>query len=398
MEINLQSPEGFSLSAGGPFNRALEMMRLQNKQGKLMVLGFCITWLPLLILTLFEGTLYTGRELPFLKDVAMHARLLVALPMLIMIEPTIDSKVFVVIKYLAEELMSLEDRQKFLATSFRRARKLTGSALTEIILLLIVIGVTISFVKAGVYNAPGNGTTSWMTYTGEAGQLMSVAGYWAIFISIPIFQFLLLRWLWRYIIWVMLLIHLSKAKLNLMPTHADRAGGLGIIMIAQRSFNLIFVAGGVAISGRLIEQLLKHPDSFESIKRQGIAYIVFCLIFLLVPLLFFMGKLFKIKNEGLLRMSNLGATLSRRFEHEWVNNLQVEEKTVKNKAEQTEVDPSMIFDYSGMYDALQQLRTIPVTPRDLIGMGLILFVPFIPIPFIHFSVVELLHKIAGLLA
>jgi len=399
MEINLQSPEGFSLSSGGPFNRALELMRLHNKQGKLMGLSLCITWLPLLILTLFEGTLYTGRELPFLKDVAMHARLLVALPMLIMIELTIDSKVYVVIKYLAEELMSLKDRQDFLATSFQRARKLTNSALTEIILLLIVIGITVSFVRGGVYATLEDGTTSWMTYTREASQRMSVAGYWAIFISIPIFQFLILRWLWRYIIWVMLLFLLSKAKLNLMPTHADRAGGLGIIMIAQRSFNLIFVAGGVAISGRLIEQLIKHPDAFESIKRQGIAYIILCLVFLLVPLLFFMGKLFKIKNEGLLRMSNLGATLSRRFEHEWVNNLQIEEKIVKKKIEEeTEVDPSMIFDYSGMYDTLQQLRTVPVTPRDLIGMGLILFVPFIPIPFIHYSVVELLHKIAGLLA
>ncbi len=393
MDIDNHSSEDFSLSAGGPFNRALQRMRLQNKQGKLTVAGLCITWLPLLILAIFEGTLYAGSQLPFLKDIAMHARLLVALPMLITIELSIDSKAYVVIKYLAEELMSLDERQKFLTTAFRRARKLTGSALTEIILLLIVIGATVSFVGGGVYGALEGGTTSWMTYTGAAGQQMSIAGYWAIFISIPIFQFLILRWLWRYIVWVILLFHLSKAKLKLMPTHADRAGGLGIIMIAQRSFNLIFVAGGISISGRLIEQLLKHPDSFESIKRQGIAYIVISLVFLLVPLLFFMGKLFKTKNDGLLHMSNLGATMSRQFEREWVNDMPVEKKI-----EKTPVDPSMIFDYSGMYDSLQQLRTIPVTLRDIIGMALMLFVPFIPIPFIHFSVVELLQKIATLLA
>lgn len=393
MDINNHSSEDFTLSAGGPFNRALQRMRLQNKQGKLTVASLCITWLPLLILAIFEGTLYAGSQLPFLKDIAMHARLLVALPLLIMIELTIDSKVYVVLKYLAEELMSLDERQKFLTTAFRRARKLTGSALTEIILLLIVIGATVSFVGGGVYGALEGGSTSWMTYTGAAGRQMTIAGYWAIFISIPIFQFLILRWLWRYIVWVILLFHLSKAKLNLMPTHADRAGGLGIIMIAQRSFNLIFVAGGVSISGRLIEQLLKHPDSFESIKRQGIAYIVISLVFLLVPLLFFMGKLFKTKNEGLIHMSNLGATMSRQFEREWVNDMPVEKKM-----EKTPVDPSMIFDYSGMYDSLQQLRTIPVTLRDIIGMVLILFVPFIPIPFIHFSVVELLQKIATLLA
>jgi hypothetical protein len=57
----------------------------------------------------------------------------------------------------------------------------------------------------------------------------------------------------------------------------------------------------------------------------------------------------------------------------------------------------MVFDYSGIYESSQQLRTVPVTPRDIIGMALTLFVPFIPIPFIHFSVGELLQKIAGCL-
>ena len=33
------------------------------------------------------------------------------------------------------------------------------------------------------------------------------------------------------------------------------------------------------------------------------------------------------------------------------------------------VDPSMVYDYSGIYDAVQQLRTIPVTLRDIISMG-----------------------------
>jgi hypothetical protein len=105
-----------------------------------------------------------------------------------------------------------------------------------------------------------------------------------------------------------------------------------------------------------------------------------------------MEKLFKTKDRGLLHMSDLGATLSRQFEREWVNDLPIEKKL------EEQVDPSMLFDYSGMYDLLQQLRTVPVTPRDIIGMALILFVPFIPILFIRFSVVELLQKIAGLLA
>src|SRR5437764_1473632 len=294
MYTTLHSTENFSLSEGGPIHDAMLKMHLQNQQGKLAVVGLCITWLPLVIITAFEGTLYSATQLPFLQDVAMQARILVALPMLIMIKITIDSKVIVVTKYLADALMSLEERQEILTTAFRKAKKLTGSALAEIILLLIVIGATINFVKGGVFGAIGahyGQTTSWMYHTKDGNPMLSVAGYWAIIVSIPIFQFFLLRWLWRYFIWILLLFRLSKAKLNLLPTHPDRAGGLGIVMLSQRSFNLIFVAGSVVISGQFIAQIIQDPDFFNTIRVEVIGYIIICIICILIPLLFFTGKL-----------------------------------------------------------------------------------------------------------
>src|SRR3954469_12422359 len=189
--IHLPS-EDFSLSEGGPIHDAMVKVHLPNKQGMLAAAGLCIAWLPLVIITAFEGALYSGTQLPFLQDVAMQARILVALPMLIMIKITIDSKVIVVTKYLADALMSLEERQEILTTAFRQAKKLTGSALAEIILLLIVIGATMNFVKGGVFGAIGahyGQIASWMYHTKNGNQTLSVAGYWAIIISIPIFQF-----------------------------------------------------------------------------------------------------------------------------------------------------------------------------------------------------------------
>ena len=318
--------------------------------------------------------------------------LLIAMPLLILIKLAIDSKVIVVAKYLSEALMSAEERQHILTTALRRARTWTNSTLTEIILLLIVIATTISFVKTGTYSGLHSATDSWMATTKDGIKSLTAAGYWAVIISLPFFQFLLLRWLWRYFVWVLLLFRLSKAKLKLQPTHADRAGGLGIILLAQRSFNLLFAAISVLISGALVTQLMENPDSFNTVRGEMIGYIVFCLVLLLCPLLFFTGKLVKTKNEGLVHLSNLGATLSRKFEAEWINDLPIE-KIISDK----QADPSMVYDYAGVYDSVQQLRVIPVTLRDIIGMALILFVPFIPILLIHFSVADLLQKILGLL-
>ncbi|MEI7982655.1 MAG: hypothetical protein WCI71_13470 [Bacteroidota bacterium] len=314
METTNQNSENFSLSEGGPFHNALVKMRLSDKQGKLVLVVLCITWLTLVIITFIEGTLYSGIQLSFLKDVAMQARLLVALPILIMIKPAIDNKVVEVTMYLSETLMGPEERHEIITKAFFRAKKLTSSGLTEIVLLLIVIGMTISLVKGGVYSALEGGITSWMASTKTGNQSLSFAGDWAVFFSIPLFSFFLLRWLWRY------------------------------------------------------------------------------LILILFPLVFFMGKLVKVKQQGLMQLSKLGATLSSKFEGEWVNDLPIEQRISEQH-----VDPSMVFDYSGIYDSVQQIRIIPVTIRDIIGMALALLFPFIPILFIHFSVSELLKKILGML-
>lgn len=188
------------------------------------------------------------------------------------------------------------------------------------------------------------------------------------------------------------LFRISKLNLNLLPTHPDRSGGLGVIMLAQKSFSLLFLAGSMLISGQFVAQLLQDPDKFMTIRGEGIAYIVISLVLIILPLVFFVGKLIEMKNAGLLQLSVLGSRLSHNFEHEWVN-----DKFTIKKIEEQDVDPSMVFDYGELFDSLYKIRALAANPRDVISLGVMLFVPFMPILFIHFSVAELLERIAMLL-
>ena len=392
MDIDQKTPEDFSLSEGGPFHRALLRTGLTNNPGKLALIILCFSWLPLIIITAIEGTIYTGTAMPFLKDAAIQGRLLLAIPLLIMMRLTIDTKVNAVIHYISDALMSPEERKLIVSTSIYRAKKLTNSALTEIIILVIVVLYTISLVKTNTFGELQGGTESWMAASRENNGNLSFAGYWAFFISIPIFQFLFFRWIWRYFVWILLLFRLSKAKLNLKSTHADKAGGLGVLMQVQRSFNLLFLTGSIVVSGELIVRLTKNPDSFMTIRNEIIGYIVISVILVLFPLLFFAGKILKTKQEALLDLSKLGAQLGSKFERDWVSNKPIDERVAEN-----EVDPSMLVDYIGVFDSVQQMRPFPITLRDVIGLAITLFVPFIPLLVIHFSVVELLQKILKLL-
>lgn len=256
MELTQQRKENFSFLEGGLFRNAQVKLGLHHSQGKLALIGLCFAWLPLAILAAIEGTLYSGVELPLLKDVAMNARLLLALPMLIAIRNIIDIKTTAVIKYFTESLLDAEGRERMMTITLPRIRKLACSSLTELILMLIVISFMLGLLKSGVYSGLQSGSTTWKFIGMADGNVISLAGKWAVFVSIPFFQFLLLQWIWRYLMWMLLMFRFAKAPLKLLPTHADRAGGLGIIILAQRTFNTIFIACSIVIASQLM--VLSH--------------------------------------------------------------------------------------------------------------------------------------------
>jgi len=70
---------------------------------------------------------------------------------------------------------------------------------------------------------------------------------------------------------------------------------------------------------------------------------------------------------------------------------------IEKRLDDKQVDPSMLTDYDSVFDTVQQIRMIPSTIRDVIGMAIPLIIPFLPLLLIHFSVVELLQKIMKLL-
>jgi hypothetical protein len=69
--------ENFSLTENGFITLVLKKFKLEQKRGLLAIFVLCLTWLPLVILTAIDGTLYAGTGLPFLKDFAIQGRLLV---------------------------------------------------------------------------------------------------------------------------------------------------------------------------------------------------------------------------------------------------------------------------------------------------------------------------------
>jgi len=88
--LNSKEPPDFSLVPGGPLFQLLVCCHLSTLALDLLkrrvVIISLFAWLPLLLLSLIDGKALAGVGLPFLYDIEMHIRFLVALPLLIVAE------------------------------------------------------------------------------------------------------------------------------------------------------------------------------------------------------------------------------------------------------------------------------------------------------------------------
>lgn len=90
----------FSFSESGLINRLEKKSKLDEHSLTLAFIVLCIAWLPLVIFTAVDETLFSGTGMPFLKDIAIQGRLLVGIPMLIIIRDIIYKRVPEVLEYI----------------------------------------------------------------------------------------------------------------------------------------------------------------------------------------------------------------------------------------------------------------------------------------------------------
>src|SRR4026208_963366 len=98
----LSEPPDFSLILGGPLFQLLRRAHLSGDAADLVwrriIALALITWLPLLALSIVEGHAWGDSvRVPFLFDVDVHARFLLALPLLIVAELVVHRRMRLVV-------------------------------------------------------------------------------------------------------------------------------------------------------------------------------------------------------------------------------------------------------------------------------------------------------------
>ena len=247
----LREPQDFSLVLGGPLFQLLRRSHLSGNALELMkqriLVISLLAWLPLLVLSALEGHALGGNvAVPFLLDVDVHIRFLVALPLLIVAELVVHQRMrFVVRQFLERNLIPQSALPRFEA-AIASAFRLRNSVLAEVLLIafVYVVGVLIIWRQYVALAA-----ATWYGAPAVEGSKLWFAGMWYGYLSLPLFQFLLLRWYFRLFIWTRFLWQVSRIELSLVPTHPDRAGGLGFLANTVYAFTPLAVAHGALLAG-----------------------------------------------------------------------------------------------------------------------------------------------------
>lgn len=311
--------EGFSITRGGALHWLLVRLG-QAGDGRRLVLrralaAVLITWLPLLILSAVGGVAW-GRQIriPFLRDLAINVRLLIAVPILILSESKIDRRWrSLVLEFLRTGLVTGEVLPSFEKVLERTARW-RDSVLPETILALIAFLPSLFIVKTELLMS---GNSNWHTLNTGA---LSAAGWWFNLVSTPVFRFLLLRWVWRMFLWTSFLWSVSRIKLYLVATHTDLAAGLGFLSEGQKAFSPIVFAGGAVIAAQVGNAIAYQGESLSSVKFLMIAYGVLAVLFLIVPLLVVVPVLLKVKRKALLDYGAQVTIHNQLFDQKWIQN------------------------------------------------------------------------------
>jgi hypothetical protein len=176
-----------------------------------------LTWLPLLLLSAVQGlALGKNLQVPFLLDFAANVRFLIALPLLIVSEVGIDRRLRVTVNhFLKSGLVKEADLPSFEAV-IERVTRLRDRVFPEIVMLVVAYLPSLSIQSSEILMSS---IPSWHLARTPAGEALSYAGWWFGLISVPVYRFLLLRWVWRMFLWASFLWHVSTQTFDAKWVH-----------------------------------------------------------------------------------------------------------------------------------------------------------------------------------
>jgi hypothetical protein len=342
-------------------------MKITHRQ--LALLAAAIAWLPLAAFSLAQaGSPDVPGAFAFWRDVSVHARDLISVPLLILADALCAPRLWRIVEHFPKAGL-IGDLERF-AAAVASGRRGFDSRRAFIVLGLAACGSAVAIARSH----PIAQLPEWELATGSSAPY-SAAGWWHILVGLPIGILLLFIWLWRLWVWAHLLRRIARCQLRLIASHPDRSAGLGFLGASLRAFAPVAFAFSTITASREAQIILTHraPTSLHLYFNVGVS--VFIMILIVLPLCAFTPALMRVARRGRMTYGTLALQVGQAFERRWL----AEESPRVDEEALHAPDFSATVDLYSIVAGARSLRIIPVARAHLLSLAVVLAIPFVPV-------------------
>jgi len=383
----------FSLVKGGliyRFQVAINMA-MPDRRGvlKRALLTTLFTWFPLLALSLIQGEAFGHVQIPFLKDFAAELRFLIGLPLLVIAEVVIDPRLNQAVRYFTDSgLVSREDIPAF-EDAILAMNRLRDHVIPGLVILACAFAPSLWFRETEYI---GHTISSWHTVLTPGGERLSLAGWWAGLISVPLFRVLLFRWFWMTFLWTVFLRRVTRVRLGCIASHPDNLAGLGFLGDAETLFGFIALASSVVTAGAFANAIVYQGATVSSLQFLMIAAAALPVIAFAAPLVILTPFLMRVRHRDRYHYGKLGTAYAQAFDAKWIGGVNPKREELLGTG-----DIQSLADIINSGSAVRQMNVFLISKKVLLGLAVPSVVPFIPLVIMNTPVDELAKQVLKIL-
>jgi len=342
-------------------------------------------WIPLLALGLAHQAATPGSRvvLRILREPAVHVRFLVAVPLLVLGERVIPPTLARAAKHFV--VAHVIDDCAYYREILERARNPRGRWLVDPIAFVVAEAIAYA-TRNSILRIE---MIAWTHASGDVHQALTWPGLWYMFVGLPIFIFLSIRWLYRWGVWGLFLFRATRLDLKLYPTHPDRAGGLGFLAGSSSIFGLVIVAWSSVEASILATELARGVISATAAHRTIFAFTVGVLAIFTFPHCFFVPRLFWLRRRGAQEYGAFGQRIVASIHERWVEGDQSQRTIPVDEREAVKLEAGTLADFGTSFDVVRSTRVIALNPRALFSLLAACLLPMIAVAAVEIPVVEL---------
>ncbi len=377
----LAADHPFSLTHGGPFFRLLRRIRLVAPRGSIRWFWLVpIAWLPIVIASAVR--LISGDPLgAVVLDPSVHVRLLVSMPLLLIAERLLDERVERVTYVMRTERLADRTRVERILAG---AERLRDSSIVEAVFAVLVVARSQAMLWGGV-------SPFGLVHGIEDLRGAPVETLWYVGFGLPLLNFLMLRWLWQWLLWVSVLVRFARLPLDINGMHPDGAAGLKILSMPTSAF-ATFVASLTCIaSATWSAKILRDETTLQAFIPTFVVITLLAVVLGCGPLMFTSPQVCRARHRDLSRYHAFAHEYVEQFRATWLAG------DPRGMSILGLSDIQSLNDLGGSYSTTERTSMFPFGVRTLVTLWMGVLVPVLPVVLSSMPITEVAEHLGKML-